>query len=69
MIVTNLEKQSNHIKSVHDKIKDHLCNQCNFAFSLKSDLDRHVEGVHKEKRKFRLKSVTNVTTGIESNKD
>jgi uncharacterized Zn-finger protein len=35
-----------HIKSVHDKIKDHECDLCEFKCSNKSDLTTHIKVVH-----------------------
>jgi hypothetical protein len=35
-----------HVKSVHDKIKDHKYNLCNFTLSRRQSLVGHVKAVH-----------------------
>ena len=35
-----------HIKSVHDKIKDNVCQECGYACSEKNTLDNHIKSVH-----------------------
>ena len=35
-----------HIKSVHDKIKDNVCQECGYACSNKGTLDKHIKAVH-----------------------
>jgi len=35
-----------HVKQVHDKIKDHCCTQCDYKASRKGDLNRHVKMIH-----------------------
>jgi uncharacterized Zn-finger protein len=44
-----------HIKSVHDKIKNHLCSydECELKFTSKSDLVRHVKYIHMKEKKFK----------------
>ena len=42
-----------HVKAVHDKIKDNVCEKCNYATSTKSELNKHIKVVHdKIKDKF-----------------
>ena len=36
----------NYIKSVHKKIKDHVCGECGSAFDTEQHLKAHVDGVH-----------------------
>ena len=36
-----------HIKGVHDKIRDHVCEDCGFATVTKGHLNRHRDSVHK----------------------
>jgi KRAB domain-containing zinc finger protein len=35
-----------HVKSVHDKIRDHTCTTCDYAASDKRYLENHVKYVH-----------------------
>ena len=35
-----------HINTVHDKLRNHVCDECEFAASQKSNLRRHKEEVH-----------------------
>ena len=39
-----------HVRTVHEKRRDHACTQCAAAFGTASDLTKHVRTVH-EKRK------------------
>ena len=41
-----------HVKSVHDKIKDLRCDQCSFATAAKLNLKYHVEHIHREGAAF-----------------
>ena len=45
-------KINNHIKTVHDKIKDFKCPNCEFCCSQRGNLRLHVEQVHNKVRKF-----------------
>ena len=45
-------KIKNHIKTVHDKIKDFQCPSCEFCCSQRGNLRLHVEQVHNKIRKF-----------------
>ena len=36
----------NHIKAIHDKIKDEKCPHCDNVFSRKGNLTRHIQRVH-----------------------
>jgi hypothetical protein len=47
----------NHVKTVHDRIKDHKCEMCHFASRSKTGLDKHVRGVHKDEIKFTVVNV------------
>ena len=40
-----------HIRTVHNKIRNHKCGLCGFSFAQKSTLQHHVEAVHKKLRK------------------
>jgi gas vesicle protein len=44
-----------HIKSVHDQIKDFECKQCEFKCSSNSQLNRHVKQVHDQIKDFECK--------------
>ena len=35
-----------HIMGVHDKIKNHVCEVCEAAFTVKKDLRKHEKAVH-----------------------
>ena len=35
-----------HCKSVHEKIRNHKCDQCNKTFALKCNLNKHIKNVH-----------------------
>ena len=45
-------KIRNHIKTVHDKIKDFKCPNCEFCCSQRGNLRLHIEQVHNKVRKF-----------------
>jgi KRAB domain-containing zinc finger protein len=47
----NNQTFANHVKSVHDKIKEHKCPQCDYAATQKSHLRRHIKAVHDKIRK------------------
>jgi len=40
-----------HVKEVHDKIRDHVCNVCGYATTRKRSLLRHFDAVHKKGEK------------------
>jgi hypothetical protein len=42
----------NHIKMVHDKIKDFECDLCEFKCSTKGNLDNHIKSVHDKIKDF-----------------
>ena len=42
-----------HYKSVHQKIKDFICDSCNYSTAHKSDLTRHKSSVHNIEKKSR----------------
>lgn len=48
------DKLNNHIKAVHDKIKDFFCDRddCKKAFSTNGDLQTHIKGVHDKIKDF-----------------
>lgn len=48
-VATQQSNLDRHIKNVHEKQKNFLCDACDKAFGSKSDLQRHVDGVHKKK--------------------
>ena len=35
-----------HVKSVHDKIRDHSCEECGMRFSVRQTLTRHMDSKH-----------------------
>ena len=39
-----------HIKAIHEKIKNHICKECGYAASQKNMLKKHIEVVHKNIR-------------------
>ena len=39
-----------HIKTVHEKIRNYVCGECDYIASKKSGLKEHIEGVHENKR-------------------
>jgi len=46
-------KKSNlkqHIETVHENIRKHVCKQCGYAASGKSNLKQHIESVHEKKK-------------------
>ena len=43
---SDLGSLKRHIKSVHDKIRDTVCSQCNFASSRTADLNKHIQVKH-----------------------
>lgn len=45
-------KITNHIKTVHDKIKDFKCPSCDFCCSQRGNLRLHIEQVHNKIRRF-----------------
>ena len=47
-----IREMSEHIKSTHDKIKDHKCDSYEQTFSQKSNLKRHIATIHETKREF-----------------
>ena len=42
---------SRHIRTVHNKVRNHKCGLCELSFAQKSTLQHHVEAVHKKLRK------------------
>ena len=46
----NSVRKMEHIKSVHENIRNHVCGECGYAASRKDTLRRHIEGVHKNIR-------------------
>ena len=42
-----------HIKHMHDKLKDHVCEECGYAASEKGDLKKHRDAVHNTGEKFK----------------
>ena len=42
-----------HIKHMHDKIKDHICEECGYAASEKGDLKKHIDAVHNKGEKIK----------------
>ena len=42
-----------HIKIVHEKRKDHICDACKKAFANKVDLEGHISFVHEGIKKFK----------------
>ena len=51
--MTTAMKVRQHIKTVHDKIKDCICEHCGAAFSARSNLQEHVKVVHYNIREYR----------------
>ena len=50
--VTN-QSLKKHIKIVHEKRKDHVCDACKKGFANKVDLEGHISFVHEGIKKFR----------------
>ena len=51
---SRLDRIKMHKRSVHDKIKDQVCQECGAAFSVKGNLKMHMYRVHLNKeKKFR----------------
>ena len=42
-----LQRLQNHIKTVHERIRDHVCQECGYATSEKGHLREHMKGIHK----------------------
>ena len=42
-----------HIKSVHENVKNHACTQCSRTFSLKANLKRHYIEVHEKLKAYK----------------
>ena len=51
--MTTAMRVRQHIKVVHDKIKDSICEQCGGEFSGKWNLAEHVKVVHLNVREYR----------------
>ena len=54
-VATLLQKKDElrkHVKSVHAKIKDHECGECDYNASRKCHLQQHIKAVHKKERDF-----------------
>ena len=41
-----------HVKSIHEGIKQHVCDKCDSAFSRPHDLKRHTETVHEGLKRY-----------------
>ena len=41
-----------HIKSVHEGLREHECEDCDKTFFSKNDLSIHIDSVHKQIRKY-----------------
>ena len=39
-----------HVKTVHEQVRDFECQQCDKAYSMKDDLNKHIKRVHNLKR-------------------
>ena len=45
-----------HVKAVHENIREHACNSCGKRFLQKNKLKRHTETVHEKIRVFKCDS-------------
>ena len=52
-----------HIKSVHEKIKDLSCDECERTFSQQGDLKMHIKSIHEKIKDFLTRN--NVKWGLE----
>jgi len=47
---TTKQNMQTHIRIIHNKIKQYTCEECNFEFGQKGDLDRHLVRKHTKKQ-------------------
>lgn len=52
ILFSSKSHKERHVKSIHSKVKDHVCNVCNKGFSRKDSLKLHLQ-IHSDGRNFK----------------
>ena len=61
-------KESEHISTVHDKIKPHKCNQCPKSFGYKHHLTQHIDDVHNQEKPHECATCPKISSSENSKK-
>ena len=51
-----------HIDVIHKKTRKHVCNQCDKKFGWNASLQRHIDIVHNQVKKLKLKKRSTTST-------